>query len=162
MSEEDWLEMVPSVRDVATALLAIVGVCAVVWKLVLPHFEKAVKRAVENMQAVTEEQGQRIAQIHQATTVNHHSSAEPTIPDRLSDAVVAMDKVHERVDTIHSRQDQLIDQLGDVLDRQRKIEDRFEERVARTDPLIAKFIEEQDRRNRPSVVIPIPFTIKRS
>jgi LytS/YehU family sensor histidine kinase len=56
--------------------------------------------------------GQKITETHRAVTVNHHSSAEPTVLDRLSDLEAL---VRDGFDAVHT-------QLGDGGERFERIE----------------------------------------
>jgi hypothetical protein len=46
---------------------------------------------------------EQVGAVHHATTVNHHSSAEPTILDRLSDISKAQDRAEKRAETRFAR-----------------------------------------------------------
>lgn len=74
--------MIDIIAGVCSAITAVAAVGLLLWKIFLPHIARSVSKTVDEMRA---EVVGKVDDIHKQTTVNHHSSTEPTILDRLDD-----------------------------------------------------------------------------
>ena len=97
-------EFLQLVQSAANSILAAVAVVLLFWKIMLPHFRKSIIGRMEPLE-------EKVDQIHQKTTVNHHSSAEPTILDMIDDVKSLLEehiedsKKHvERLDKVEAEQ----------------------------------------------------------
>ncbi len=71
-------DLASTIQIVSSVIVSSSAATVIGWRILLPHVRKAV---TGRMDLVAEQVGE----IHQQTTVNHHTSETPTIKDQIDD-----------------------------------------------------------------------------